>query len=51
MKEIDHVDISIAKARELNERHYGELQGKSKAATIKEFGEKQMKIWRHSYLI
>ena len=28
---------------------YGELQGKNKQASIKEFGEEQVRIWRRSY--
>jgi 2,3-bisphosphoglycerate-dependent phosphoglycerate mutase len=33
----------------LNERHYGDLQGKNKAETMAEFGEEQLKLWRRSY--
>ena len=33
----------------LNERHYGALQGLNKSDTIKEYGEKQVLIWRRSY--
>lgn len=33
----------------LNERHYGDLQGKNKAETMKQFGEEQLKLWRRSY--
>jgi len=33
----------------LNERHYGDLQGKNKAETMAEFGEVQLKLWRRSY--
>src|SRR6202041_3107979 len=33
----------------LNERHYGALQGKDKAATRQEFGEEQFMLWRRSY--
>ena len=33
----------------LNERHYGALQGKDKAATLAEYGEEQFMIWRRSY--
>ena len=33
----------------LNERHYGALQGKDKAATLAEFGEEQFMTWRRSY--
>ena len=33
----------------LNERHYGDLQGKNKAQIKQEFGEAQLKLWRRSY--
>lgn len=33
----------------LNERYYGELQGKNKAETAKIYGEEQVHIWRRSY--
>jgi bisphosphoglycerate-dependent phosphoglycerate mutase family 1 len=38
-----------SRAWQLNERHYGALQGLNKAETAKEFGEEQVKIWRRSY--
>jgi 2,3-bisphosphoglycerate-dependent phosphoglycerate mutase len=33
----------------LNERMYGDLQGKNKAEAMRDFGEDQVKIWRRSY--
>jgi 2,3-bisphosphoglycerate-dependent phosphoglycerate mutase len=33
----------------LNERHYGDLQGKNKAEVKQEFGEEQFMLWRRSY--
>jgi len=33
----------------LNERHYGDLQGKNKRQTAEESGLEQVKIWRRSY--
>jgi 2,3-bisphosphoglycerate-dependent phosphoglycerate mutase len=33
----------------LNERHYGALQGKDKAATLKEYGQEQFQLWRRSF--
>ncbi|MCE5345723.1 MAG: 2,3-bisphosphoglycerate-dependent phosphoglycerate mutase [Bacteroidales bacterium] len=33
----------------LNERYYGELQGKNKAETAKEYSEEQVHLWRRSY--
>jgi len=33
----------------LNERHYGDLQGKNKAEIKQKFGEEQFMLWRRSY--
>lgn len=33
----------------LNERHYGDLQGKNKKETAQAFGAEQVKLWRRSY--
>ena len=41
--------IPVRNAWELNERHYGALQGLNKAETAAKFGEAQVKIWRRSY--
>ena len=41
--------IPVKRSWRLNERHYGALQGKDKAATLAEFGEEQFMVWRRSY--
>jgi 2,3-bisphosphoglycerate-dependent phosphoglycerate mutase len=41
--------IPVINAWQLNERHYGALQGLNKAETAQKFGEAQVKIWRRSY--
>ncbi|GAB4467879.1 MAG: 2,3-diphosphoglycerate-dependent phosphoglycerate mutase [Anaerolineales bacterium] len=41
--------IPVTNAWQLNERHYGALQGLNKAEMAKKFGEEQVKIWRRSY--
>jgi 2,3-bisphosphoglycerate-dependent phosphoglycerate mutase len=41
--------IPEEKAWQLNERHYGDLQGLNKAEMAEKFGEAQVKIWRRSY--
>ena len=41
--------IPVTNVWQLNERHYGALQGLNKAETAKEYGEAQVKIWRRSY--
>lgn len=41
--------IPVINAWQLNERHYGALQGLNKAETAQKFGEAQVKLWRRSY--
>ncbi len=41
--------IPVIRAWQLNERHYGALQGLNKAEMAVKFGEEQVKIWRRSY--
>jgi 2,3-bisphosphoglycerate-dependent phosphoglycerate mutase len=41
--------IPVVRAWELNERHYGSLQGLNKAEMAVKFGEEQVKLWRRSY--
>lgn len=46
---LDLMWIPVERAWQLNERHYGALQGLNKAETAAKFGEEQVKIWRRSY--
>jgi len=41
--------IPVQRSWRLNERHYGALQGKDKAAVRAEFGDEQFQQWRRSY--
>jgi 2,3-bisphosphoglycerate-dependent phosphoglycerate mutase len=41
--------IPVRRTWRLNERHYGALQGKDKAAIREEYGEEQFMLWRRSY--
>lgn len=41
--------IPVTKAWQLNERHYGALQGLDKAQTAAEHGDEQVHVWRRSY--
>jgi 2,3-bisphosphoglycerate-dependent phosphoglycerate mutase len=41
--------IPVINAWQLNERHYGALQGLNKAEMAVKFGEAQVKLWRRSY--
>jgi 2,3-bisphosphoglycerate-dependent phosphoglycerate mutase len=41
--------IPVVRAWQLNERHYGALQGLNKAEIAVQYGDEQVKIWRRSY--
>jgi 2,3-bisphosphoglycerate-dependent phosphoglycerate mutase len=41
--------IPVYRAWQLNERHYGALQGLNKAEMAVKYGEAQVKLWRRSY--
>lgn len=41
--------LPVIRAWQLNERHYGSLQGLNKAEMAVKFGEEQVKLWRRSY--
>ena len=41
--------IPVKRHWRLNERHYGDLQGKDKKATLEQYGEEQFMQWRRSY--
>ncbi len=41
--------IPIFSSEALNERMYGELQGKNKTQVEQEFGKDQLQLWRRSY--
>ena len=45
----DRLWIPVRRNWRLNERHYGALQGKDKAAIRAEFGDEQFAVWRRSY--
>ena len=41
--------IPVRRSWRLNERHYGDLQGKNKKQTLEQYGEEQFMLWRRSY--
>ena len=41
--------VPVVKAYELNERHYGALQGLNKEAMTLKYGEEQVQLWRRSF--
>ena len=49
LEEMDREWLPVIRAWQLNERHYGDLQGLNKAETAEKFGDEQVHIWRRSY--
>jgi len=49
LEETDQMWIPVHKAMELNERHYGSLQGLDKQQTVDKHGKDQVLVWRRSY--
>ena len=41
--------VPIVRDAALNERMYGDLQGKNKAEAAQQFGAEQVRVWRRSY--
>ena len=41
--------IPVRRSWRLNGRHYGALQGRNKAEVLREYGERQVRLWRRSY--
>ena len=51
LDEMDRMWIPVQKCWQLNERHYGSLQGLNKAEVEAEFGQEQVELWRRSYAV
>ncbi|KAL3912629.1 MAG: hypothetical protein SGILL_006807 [Bacillariaceae sp.] len=49
LEQTDRMWIPVNKCWELNERHYGALQGLDKQETVDKYGKDQVLIWRRSY--
>jgi len=49
MDDMNRMWVPVYRAWELNERHYGDLQGRNKPETVDKFGDEQVQIWRRSY--
>jgi len=49
LKDLNQSWIPIEKAWQLNEKHYGALQGLNKIETEKKYGAKQVQLWRRSF--
>lgn len=49
LHELGQANIPYQEHEALNERMYGDLQGKNKAETAEKFGKEQVHIWRRSW--
>lgn len=49
LKEMKLKNVKIINAWEMNERHYGALQGLNKSEMASKYGDEQVHIWRRSY--
>lgn len=46
---MDRKWLPVRRSWRLNERHYGDLQGKDKIQTTEQYGKDQVFVWRRSY--
>jgi len=49
LEELGALWLPVKRSWRLNERHYGDLQGRNKAETKERYGEEQFLAWRRSY--
>ena len=49
LAECDRAWIPVRRSWRLNERHYGDLQGKNKSQVRDQYGDEQFMVWRRSY--
>lgn len=49
LEELDRMWLPVERYWQLNERHYGALQGLDKGETVAEHGEEQVFAWRRGY--
>jgi 2,3-bisphosphoglycerate-dependent phosphoglycerate mutase len=49
LEELDRLWLPVHRSWRLNERHYGDLQGRDKAETKAKYGDEQFMLWRRSY--
>lgn len=51
LDELDRMYVPVHPVWQLNERHYGALQGLNKAETAAKYGDEQVLIWRRAYAV
>lgn len=51
LESLDQKNLSVTKHPFLNERHYGDLQGKLHEDLAQQYSEEQVHLWRRSYSV
>jgi len=51
LEEMDTMWLPVSKHWQLNEKHYGKLQGLNKAETAAKYGEEQVLLWRRGFAV
>jgi len=49
LDQLDQMWLPVTRAWQLNERHYGALQGLNKSETAEKYGDEQVYVWRRSF--
>jgi 2,3-bisphosphoglycerate-dependent phosphoglycerate mutase len=49
LRELDRLWIPVRRHWRLNERHYGDLEGRNKKELAEKYGREQIQTWRRSY--
>lgn len=48
LEDLDRLDMDVVKSWRLNERHYGDLQGKVKNDILQKYGKEKFMFWRRA---
>jgi 2,3-bisphosphoglycerate-dependent phosphoglycerate mutase len=49
LEQTDRMWVPVYRTWRLNERHYGDLQGRNKIETVERYGADQVQLWRRSF--
>ncbi len=49
LEQMDRMWVPVYRTWRLNERHYGDLQGRNKIETVERYGADQVQLWRRSF--
>jgi len=49
LEEMGQTEVPVVRSWQLNERHYGSLQGHNRAKMVLQYGNEQVALWRRSF--